>query len=103
MAAHIARYFLRIYLKQARQQRDELRAQLAAGNDPRCYRQQAKAAVLNTFAALFPSLWSRGVVTAIYWTFSVETLSRSLPGTWRSTIPLCYFGWTQDSLDYWEC
>ncbi|KAA8995391.1 tyrosine-type recombinase/integrase [Affinibrenneria salicis] len=40
-------------LKQARQQRDELRAQLAAGNDPRSYRQQCNAAEQNTFDAVF--------------------------------------------------
>ncbi|WP_433915263.1 tyrosine-type recombinase/integrase [Pectobacterium actinidiae] len=40
-------------LKQARQQRDELRAQLAGGVDPRSYRQQSKTAAQNTFDAVF--------------------------------------------------
>src|SRR5690606_11792721 len=44
-------------LKEAREQRDDLRAQVARGVDPRIYRLQAKAAVLaaplNTFAAVF--------------------------------------------------
>ncbi|ARA74865.1 integrase [Pectobacterium brasiliense] len=40
-------------LKQARQQRDELRAQLAGGVDPRSYRQQSNSAMQNTFDAVF--------------------------------------------------
>ncbi|QDX96286.1 DUF4102 domain-containing protein [Pectobacterium carotovorum subsp. carotovorum] len=40
-------------LKQARQQRDELRAQLAGGVDPRSYRQQSNSEVQNTFDAVF--------------------------------------------------
>lgn len=32
-----------------------------------------------------------GFVTAIYWTFSVETLSRSLPGTWGIKDPALLF------------
>lgn len=46
-------------LKQAREQRDDLRAQIAQGIDPRIHRLQIKVAVLaapsNTFAAVFKS------------------------------------------------
>ncbi|QZN96804.1 tyrosine-type recombinase/integrase [Symbiopectobacterium purcellii] len=40
-------------LKQARQQRDELRMQLAGGIDPRNYRQQSNTAAQSTFDAVF--------------------------------------------------
>lgn len=46
-------------LKQARERRDDLRAQIAQGIDPRIHRLQTKAAALaapsNTFAAVFKS------------------------------------------------